>query len=65
MLDVSSMVTKGDQDLDRLAQQFLARIAKHRFRLAVDKHYSTIRIDTDDRIGCRFQQRLELGTTLA
>ena len=64
MVNVCSMVTRRDQDLDGLTQQFLAGIAEHLFRLTVDEHDSTICIDIDDRIGCRFQECLELGTTL-
>ena len=46
-----------DEDLDRLAQQFVAPVPEQRLDLGVDQHDGAGPVDADDGVGCELQQR--------
>ena len=49
----------GHQHFDRLAEQFLARIAKQLLGLGIDQHDRPGLVDDDHRIGRRLQESAE------
>ena len=56
MLCVLHLETGRYEHLDPLANQFLARITEHRFRLIVGTLDATVGIDSHDGVGCRLKQ---------
>ena len=48
-----------NKNLDRLVEQFLARVAKQLLRLRVCKHDAALFVHNYDGIGCRLEQIAE------
>jgi len=63
--DMPAAEAFGHQDLDRLADKAVARIAEQLLGLRVDQFDAALGIGDDDRIGCRLQQGAEAGLAVA
>ncbi len=50
----------GNEDFDRLAEQFMASVAKEFLGLGIDEDDPAIFIDDHDRVGGGFEQSAEL-----
>ena len=53
---VACLARVGDQDLDRLAGQFFARVPEQPLGLGVDQHDLPAGVHAHRRVGCRLQQ---------
>ena len=57
---VGGTQARGQQDLHRLAKQFILRVPEQCFSLTVDQRDDTSTRGDHDRIRCRFDQATEL-----
>src|SRR5207244_4484336 len=60
MLGVGAAESIGDEHLDPLADELIARIAEELLRLCVDEQDAAILVDDDHRIRRRFEETSEL-----
>src|SRR4029450_5036791 len=60
MIDVSTSEPIGDEDFDRVSEEFRAPIAEDPFRLRVDQDDVAALVDDDNSVRRRFQEPPEL-----